>query len=431
MIKPKDDLKQFVINRGFYMTSKPSRKTAIPFIISALLVIITVIVLSVVFMNNGDITSTVMTSGVFILLVIMFVYLCVLFFSSMKISVYQYRNIIFLTSIFYIFIQLISLFVFMLKCISNGMPPSISSFVNIIADLPSQFSYWAIPVFIVISLSITVSNLFLIIHEGFRPKNLLGILFGVIYVGGTFLIYFVFEKLYDLILEGMNSFQPAVIAYSIFQLFVLLSLCYFECIFFGFCVLSLIAVRKVPAYDKDYIIILGCSISKQGGLLPLLKGRTNKAIRFAWDQEINTGKPVKYIPSGGQGPDEIMSEGSAMEMYLLSHGAEQDEIIAEKNSKNTYENFKFSKSLVNNKNDSEKIRFAFATTNFHVFRSGLIARNAGLDAEGIASKTKWYFWPNGFLREFFAILAMNKKGHLLALIINLLICVMIYIASIA
>ncbi|MBR3642776.1 MAG: hypothetical protein IKN57_04630, partial [Parasporobacterium sp.] len=49
-----------------------------------------------------------------------------------------------------------------------------------------------------------------------------------------------------------------------------------------------------------------------------------------------------------------------------------------------------------------------------MFRSGILARRVGLDAEGVASKTKWYFWPNGFVREFIAILDLQKREHIIA-----------------
>ena len=169
---------------------------------------------------------------------------------------------------------------------------------------------------------------------------------------------------------------------------------------------ALVAAKHKPAYDKDFIIIPGCSISKDGGLLPLLKARTNRAIRFAWDQERAVGKPARYIPTGGQGPDEIMSEGSAMEFYLLSHGAEQYEVLPEKKSKNTWENMLFAKEIADAEMPGAKV--CFTTTNYHVLRSGMLARRAGLDAEGLASSTKWYFWPNGLAREIVAIFSMYR-----------------------
>ena len=147
-------------------------------------------------------------------------------------------------------------------------------------------------------------------------------------------------------------------------------------------------------------------------------------MRFAWEQEIATGKPVCFVPSGGQGADEIMSEGSAMAMYLLSHSAEEYEILAEKESRNTYENFLFSKRLIDAHKKDAKV--TFVTTNYHVLRSGMFAKKAGLNAEGVASDTKWYYWPNGFVREFIAILNMHRLPQMIAMIICLLISLFIY-----
>lgn len=47
----------------------------------------------------------------------------------------------------------------------------------------------------------------------------------------------------------------------------------------------------------------------------------------------------------------------------------------------------------------------FSTTNYHIFRSGMFAAKAGMHAEGIGAKTKWYFWPNAQMREFIGLLA--------------------------
>ena len=199
---------------------------------------------------------------------------------------------------------------------------------------------------------------------------------------------------------------------------------YFIAIILSITILGLIAAKQRPKYDKDFIIILGCSISRQGGLLPLLRGRANKAIRYAWDQEIATGKSVKFVPSGGQGKNEIMSEGSAITLYLESHGAEDYEIITEKKSRNTYENFLFSRKLILDANPSANV--AFSTTGYHVFRSGLLAKKAGFkNIQAVSSNTTWYFWPNGFARETIGVLALTYKlqlafGLIFALLYTLL-----------
>ena len=238
------------------------------------------------------------------------------------------------------------------------------------------------------TLFLAVCGVSLLRHEGFRPRNLMGVAMGLAWTGGNLGCLLVLDA-------APARFLP---------MFLALLGCYFDFLLSGILLASFLAARHKPAYDKDFVIIPGCSISKQGGLLPLLKGRTNRAIRFAWDQERATGKPARYIPTGGQGPDEIMSEGSAMEFYLLSHGAEQYEVLAEKASTDTYENMLFSKRIIDEAKSGEKT--CFVTTNYHVLRSGMLARKAGLDAEGLASGTKWYFWPNGLARECVAVLSL-------------------------
>lgn len=110
-----------------------------------------------------------------------------------------------------------------------------------------------------------------------------------------------------------------------------------------------------PEYDIDYIIILGCAIKKDGTLYPLIRGRVDKAIAFYKKQTEATGKKAVFVPSGGQGSDEIISEGEAMKRYLLEQGIPEEQIMAETNSKNTAENMRFSRQLIEEKNTNAKL----------------------------------------------------------------------------
>ncbi|MBQ1309357.1 MAG: hypothetical protein IIY54_06595, partial [Ruminococcus sp.] len=47
-----------------------------------------------------------------------------------------------------------------------------------------------------------------------------------------------------------------------------------------------------------------------------------------------------------------------------------------------------------------------------------------LDAQGITAKTKWYFYPNAFLREFAGLL-YAKKWFILASVLLLALCGML------
>ena len=342
---------------------------------------------------------------------------------SLKQSLYNYRNVAYIAAIIFGFVLLVSLYNFLIECIVNTEDLRIRNIFNELVAFPKRFADFAIPVFAVICFLVAISNVALIRHEGLRVKNVLGFILGIVIIGGTY-----FNKIADSHIEKYVLFPGSKydtpLNWSIHictDLFMLLVICYFEVYFIATVIMGYLAAKQVPQYNKDYIIILGCSIDKKGGLLPLLKGRANRAIRYAWQQEIDCGRPVKYIPSGGQGANEVISEGAALEMYLLSHGAEQDEVVAEKKSKNTHENFLFSKQIIDELKPNAKI--CFATTNYHVYRSGLIAKRMGIkDIEGISSTTKWYFWPNGFIREFVAVLAMEKKLHIISIVVLMTIC---------
>ena len=343
---------------------------------------------------------------------------------SAKKTLYSYANIVLIGGLLFNSVFLIVCTRFLLT-IPLDTAVDFTYFYESLLAFPRTFSYYAFFVILFICVLLGISNVELIRHEGFRLHNALSLLVAGLYGGGTMAVYLIADNLYESVFVplGLSTNPVFIVLSTVIPLFLLLVLCYFECILAGTGILGWIAARAVPAYDKDYIIILGCSIDKRGGLLPLLRGRVNRAVRFAWEQEIATGKALRYVPSGGQGPNEIMSEGSAMGFYLMTHGAEEYEVIPEKQSRNTWENFCFSKKLIEEMTPHPKV--AFATTNYHILRSGILANKAGLDAQGIAGDTKWYFWPNGFVREFFGILAMERKVHLRAVAVIAAVCAVV------
>jgi uncharacterized SAM-binding protein YcdF (DUF218 family) len=99
--------------------------------------------------------------------------------------------------------------------------------------------------------------------------------------------------------------------------------------------------------------------------------------------------------------------------YLLSQGINNNQILVEEKSKNTYENINYSNNIIKEKVKDAKV--AFSTTNYHVLRAGSIATEQGLHWEGIGSNTKSYFWINAFIREFVATLVSEKKKHFIVI----------------
>lgn len=257
-------------------------------------------------------------------------------------------------------------------------------------------------------LFICISNVVLLMREGFRLHNFLGFIFMGAYLIAINILWYRFD---------LTDVQLTPVIY-----FIRLFVCYLECTILAVWIMGYAVLLIKPELNKDYVIILGCSISKKGKLRPLIKGRVDRAIRFVWEQEWEKEKTALYVPSGGQGSDEPMSEGSAMEMYLLSHGAEDYEVFAEKESRNTRENILFSKKIIDGLKENANV--AIVTNNYHVLRSGMIARAIKIKAQLIGSTTKWYFWPNAFFRETVAILTMHTGLHLLAAIVCALIAVL-------
>ena len=127
-------------------------------------------------------------------------------------------------------------------------------------------------------------------------------------------------------------------------------------------------------------------------------------------QKERTGKSITFVPSGGKGNDEIIAEGVAIKNYLVESGIDESCILVEDGSTSTLENLKYSNALITKENIDAKI--CFSTTNYHVFRSGVIANDCGIDCEGMGSKTKWYFYTNALIREFIANIVHEAKKHI-------------------
>ena len=263
------------------------------------------------------------------------------------------------------------------------------------------------PFLLIFAGSLMVSNIMLLRHEGFRFVNLLGILLAFFLIAGQGLIHFLD---YRAAIYGQQKL-PENLAVNLLAAFYL----YFECMIVGAAVADLIAAKGQPQKDRDFLIVLGCAIRKDGTPTPLLRGRLDLALRFWKEQMVETGKEAFFVVSGGQGSDEVQSEAMAMKEYLADKGVSQDKIFLEDRSVNTLENMVFSKKIIDTVEPEAKT--AFFTTNYHVFRSGLKARQAGLDSMGMGADTKWFFWPNAAVREFVGLLTEHRRKQAILMLV--------------
>ena len=303
---------------------------------------------------------------------------------------------------------------------------NVLNIVDIYNNTLKSFSYFAmltLPCIIILSVYSIITNIILIKKEGFSPRRSLGIFLGFLAIFGILGS----QTLYYIITRLLIGTERQFIKYTL-DVCINGTLSYLYTLIIATLYCNIKAARHIPTYDQDFIIILGSKINKDGSLTPLLQGRVDKAIEFGNKQYETTKKKIIYVPSGGKGIDESMAEAEAIKRYLINKGINEKQIIIEDKSKSTIENMKFSKNKIEEIKKQAKV--SFSTTNYHVFRSGVIANREGLDCQGMGSKTKWYFYTNALIREFIANLVQERKKHIVLLImINISLIVLILIGK--
>ena len=269
-----------------------------------------------------------------------------------------------------------------------------------------NYMFLTSPLLFGFSIALFWANIRLIRHEGRRFVNILGLILAFLLVAGEIGI-----GLLDYSVSLSDT--PRVLPNAAVNLFAAMYL-YFECMMIGTIIANLVVLRRTPPPDRNYLIVLGCGIRRDGTPTPLLKGRLDLALRFAERQRAAHGPEPVFVVSGGQGPDEVRPEAEAMRDYLMENGVNASRILVEDRSTDTLENMLFSAELIRSENPAPKV--AYFTTNYHVFRAGIKAREVNLDADGLGAATKWYFWPNAAVREFIGLLTEHKARQILILL---------------
>ena len=320
------------------------------------------------------------------------------FFKQIQYNPYSYNTIYYMGFSLFLLAVLAIQIVITVRLIREPEVYQANEILATLLNSAKTYMFFSFPFILCFSVALCVSNISLIRHEGRRLVNVLGIILSFLLLAGEIFLF-----RYDYYASGS---QREVMIHDLFgNLFAAVYL-YFECMLIGAIVADSIAAAYVPEPDKDFLIILGCGIRKDGTPSPLLRGRIDLALDFAEKQKAQTGKDLIFITSGGQGPDEPIPESASMKRYMIEQGVPAERIIEEDRSTNTLENMKFSKEKIWAIDPEGKV--AFATTNYHVFRSGLYARRVKMRAVGMGAKTRWYFWPNAAVREFVGLLTKHR-----------------------
>lgn len=147
-----------------------------------------------------------------------------------------------------------------------------------------------------------------------------------------------------------------------------------------------------------YVIVLGAGIN---GSVPSLSLRNR--LDAACDY-LKANPDTICIVSGGQGPGEDLTEALCMFNDLTAKGIAPERIWMEDKSTSTWENIAFSLDLIEEKTGQRPQKAGILSSEYHIYRAGLVARSQNLEAIGIPAKTSWVSLRiNYFLREIVAV----------------------------
>lgn len=163
----------------------------------------------------------------------------------------------------------------------------------------------------------------------------------------------------------------------------------------AFCGAEAYASKGNLEYEPDYLLILGCRV-KEDQAQPTLITRINAAADFLIQH-----KNTKAICCGGiVHPDQTKSEAQAVKEGLIAAGVGEDRIILEDKSTTTKENFANAAKIIEQVKTQPKPKIAFLSSEFHLLRSGFIAKLSGISAQSIAAPSPKNERVKNYLREF-------------------------------
>lgn len=203
-------------------------------------------------------------------------------------------------------------------------------------------------------------------------------------VGSAFSVMLI---LFGIFLEGLPS--PAKTAFCIFLCAVLAA--------------SLPLTVNMARYanyktngSAETVIVLGCKV-KGSSPSKYLYDRCTAAAEY-----LNENPNAVAILSGGQGPDEDISEAQCMENVLSEMGIEKSRLIQENKSTNTRENLSFSAQIIEENQLSREV--LVVTNEFHQYRASIICRELDLGFHSKSSSSSRYTLLTFYTRELMALL---------------------------
>lgn len=149
----------------------------------------------------------------------------------------------------------------------------------------------------------------------------------------------------------------------------------------------------------DYLMVLGGNVFGADTPSPQLLQRMKSAAEY-----LNENKDCFVIPCGGCfRPEQKKSEARIIADYLVEQGIDEERIILEDKSTTTVENFEFASEIIkaHSGKDISNVKAAFLSSDYHIFRASVIAKNCGFVNIGKVSSPTPAESYKRFVREYF------------------------------
>ncbi len=135
--------------------------------------------------------------------------------------------------------------------------------------------------------------------------------------------------------------------------------------FIGLCLLVFIQAliyhsqkNEIDTYE-EYVLVLGAK-ANNGKLSKTLINRLDTTIEY-----LNKHKTAKAVLCGGKEDNNEYSQAEYMQRYLIEKGIPKERLIAETESKNTFENIKFALEKL----DKKPSEIMVISSDYHLFRA--------------------------------------------------------------
>lgn len=149
-----------------------------------------------------------------------------------------------------------------------------------------------------------------------------------------------------------------------------------------------------PERDCEFVLVLGAKVREDGPSVSLMN-----RIDAAYEYLIAHPDSIAIV-SGGQGVDEPITEAECMYTHLVERGIDPERVWMEDQATSTWENMNFTLDLIESRTGKRPEVLGLVSSEYHLFRAGMFARDCGVESVGIpAHTTRLSQMINHFMRE--------------------------------